>query len=88
MTVGPHGQRSSRTFFSIADELHGAPASSDEDLSRAIDDCVRAHLVADVEVGAFLSAGLDSGAIVGLASEVGTVSAVTLVSKRFWAAKG
>lgn len=34
-------------------------------------DSVRAHLVADVEVGAFLSAGIDSGAVVGLMRDAG-----------------
>lgn len=34
-------------------------------------DTVRHHLVSDVEVGVFLSAGLDSGTLLGLASEIG-----------------
>jgi asparagine synthase (glutamine-hydrolysing) len=37
-----------------------------ERLEAALRDSVQAHLVADVEVGAFLSGGLDSSAIVGL----------------------
>ncbi len=37
----------------------------------ALLDSVRAHLVADVPVGAFLSAGIDSGALVGLMRDAG-----------------
>jgi asparagine synthase (glutamine-hydrolysing) len=36
----------------------------------AVRDSVRAHMVADVPVGAFLSAGIDPGALVGLMAEV------------------
>lgn len=43
-------------------------------------DSVRAHLVADVEVGAFLSAGIDSGALIGLMRDTGQyrIRAITL----------
>jgi asparagine synthase (glutamine-hydrolysing) len=41
-----------------------------ECVREAVRDSVRAHLVADVPVGAFLSAGIDSGALVGLMSEI------------------
>ncbi len=46
-----------------------SPAGSGDatDVAGALDDSVRAHLVADVPVGIFLSAGLDSGLIVSLA---------------------
>ncbi len=37
---------------------------------KALLDSVRHHMVADVPVGAFLSAGIDSGALVGLMSEI------------------
>ncbi len=40
-------------------------------LREALTDSVRAHLVADVPVGAFLSSGLDSSTLVGLAHEAG-----------------
>ena len=39
-------------------------------IREALLDSVRHHLVADVPVGAFLSAGIDSGALVGLISEI------------------
>ncbi len=47
-----------------------APCASREEFSRELrarlDDSIRAHVVADVPVGAFLSGGLDSAVIVGL----------------------
>lgn len=50
-----------------------------ERLREALLDSVRHHLVADVDVGVFLSAGLDSNTLVALASEVaGRLRTVTL----------
>lgn len=45
------------------------PAEVD-DLHEILLDSIRHHLVADVDVGLFLSAGVDSGALVALAAEV------------------
>ena len=42
-------------------------------IAGALAESVRHHLVADVPVGAFLSAGIDSGALVGLMAEAGQV---------------
>ena len=79
------GVASARTFFSIVDELgRAADVPSDRELGAAVASSVRAHLVADVEVGAFLSAGVDSGVVVALASEeAGTIAAVTLGFEEF-----
>jgi asparagine synthase (glutamine-hydrolysing) len=54
-----------------ADAL-SVPATGDAraELNEALRASVAHHLVADVAVGAFLSAGIDSGAVVGLAREV------------------
>jgi asparagine synthase (glutamine-hydrolysing) len=48
-------------------------------------DSVRKHLVADVPVGAFLSAGIDSGALVGLMRDAGQqdIQTVTLAFAEF-----
>lgn len=40
-------------------------------IETAVGESVKAHLLADVEVGVFLSAGIDSGAILGLARDAG-----------------
>jgi asparagine synthase (glutamine-hydrolysing) len=59
--------------------------NSPRDLREALMDSVRSHLVADVPVSIFLSAGKDSATIVGLASEVigGNAHAVTLAFSEF-----
>lgn len=51
----------------------------------ALLDSVRHHLVADVPVGAFLSAGVDSGALVGLMRDAGQtqIRTVTLAFEEF-----
>ncbi|MBS0219585.1 MAG: asparagine synthase (glutamine-hydrolyzing) [Proteobacteria bacterium] len=54
-------------------------------LGAALHDSVRHHLVADVPVAVFLSAGLDSGALLGTMAELGDrdISAVTLAFAEF-----
>ena len=72
-----------RRYFSLSGVLREALSQSvldPEAVAReALKDAVRAHLVADVDVGVFLSAGVDSGAILGLAAELrGKMTAITL----------
>jgi asparagine synthase (glutamine-hydrolysing) len=51
---------------------------------QAVTDSVRAHLVADVPVSVFLSGGIDSGIIAGLAFELGaTVEGITIGFEEF-----
>ncbi len=63
-----------RTYWSFKDASHAAaaPCATREDfiaeLRHRLDDSIRAHSLADVSVGAFLSGGLDSSVIVGLMS--------------------
>jgi asparagine synthase (glutamine-hydrolysing) len=47
------------------------------DVAEALRDSVRAHLVADVPVGVFLSGGIDSGALVSCASSLGAANLQT-----------
>jgi len=87
------GPREAKRYFSIADtyreaEVARLPAEG-EDLQvaarDALVDSVRHHLVADVPVGAFLSSGIDSGALVGLMRDVGQqdIQTVTLAFEEF-----
>ena len=87
------GTRETKQYFSIADTYCRAEAArspaSDEDLQlaarEALLDSVRHHLVADVPVGAFLSSGIDSGALVGLMRDAGQqdIQTVTLAFEEF-----
>src|SRR5215831_4796604 len=64
---------------------HPAPITElRERLRAAVLDSVRAHLLADVEVGIFLSAGVDSGALLGLMRDAGQrIRAITLAFDEF-----
>ena len=61
-------------YFSLAQVYASADASraSDEEVRAAVQDSVRHHLVADVPVGVFLSAGIDSAAVLGAACDIGS----------------
>ena len=81
-----------RRYFSISSELMHAdqPVSATagerrEELHAALADSVRAHMVADVPVGVFLSSGLDSSTIAALATEVESsrIESLTLGFKEF-----
>src|SRR5215469_16902223 len=82
------GPRKAKQYFSIAESYCQAeargPSRNDEELRlgvrQALLDSVRHHLVADVPVGAFLSSGIDSGALVGLMRDAGQqdIQTVTL----------
>jgi asparagine synthase (glutamine-hydrolysing) len=88
--VGPHEVKQ---YFSLAEaysraEAASAPACDQEMQLRvheALLDSVRHHLVADVPVGAFLSSGVDSGALVGLMRDAGQrdIQTVTLAFEEF-----
>lgn len=62
-----------------------APADMPALVRDATLDSVRAHLLADVEVGLFLSAGVDSGALLGLMRDAGQekIRAITLAFDEF-----
>jgi asparagine synthase (glutamine-hydrolysing) len=78
-----------RPFASVARELRAAfdaagERGAAEGVCAALRDSIEHHLVADVPVGAFLSAGIDSGAIVGLMTEARQrVRTVTLACEAF-----
>lgn len=89
--VDAAGPREPKVYAKLAAILaegarNPAPQTELRQLVRAAAlDSVRAHLMADVEVGVFLSAGIDSGAILGLMRDAGHVGtrAVTLAFEEF-----
>jgi asparagine synthase (glutamine-hydrolysing) len=95
LRIGRDGRRHRRRFFDLTDELSGpvAPASLSarevrhgrERLQAALAESVAHHLVADVPVGVFLSAGLDSGTIASLAAAASPtpVNSLTLAFDEF-----
>jgi asparagine synthase (glutamine-hydrolysing) len=84
------GPGAARPYFRLGEawadaEAAPAPSQPRTAFSEAVRDSVRHHMVADVPVGAFLSAGIDSGALVGLMRDVhaGEISTVTLAFDEF-----
>ncbi len=53
------------------DPVCATPEEFTHELRSRLEDTIRAHVLADVPVGAFLSGGLDSAAVVGLMTKVG-----------------
>lgn len=70
MRIGSNGDRRMEKYFE-PQQLLAEPAGSAAqiDLREALLDSVRDHFIADVPVGVFLSAGLDSTSIAGLSAE-------------------
>lgn len=92
MWVGGDGRRKLTQGMSIPDiyeraEMAGAKRErrvDREELRRLLLDSVRHHLIADVPVGVFLSAGLDSTTLAALAAELeGHLYTVTLGFREF-----
>src|SRR5437016_3109882 len=85
------GPREPKPFSNLAEILargaaNPAPAAEISERVRAgVLDTVRAHLLADVEVGIFLSAGVDSGALLGMMRDAGQheIRAITLTFAEF-----
>jgi asparagine synthase (glutamine-hydrolysing) len=87
------GASAARNYFSIAQVFHDSRKQdrrlSEPELKQFIHDSlldsVRHHLIADVPVSAFLSAGIDSGTIVALAHEAGAedLQTVTLAFEEY-----
>jgi asparagine synthase (glutamine-hydrolysing) len=89
--VDEAGPREPKPFANLAEVLaRGAAnptptAELPERVRAGALDSVRAHLLADVEVGVFLSAGIDSGAMLGLMRDAGQreIRAITLAFDEF-----
>jgi asparagine synthase (glutamine-hydrolysing) len=89
--VDNKGVHSPEAYYSIADVYNKAVERhlferhlferhhiGQKEVKDALLDSVRHHLVADVPVGAFLSAGVDSGALVALMKDAGQVDVQTV----------
>lgn len=91
LTVTPRGVGAPQRYAEPANILHeaiGQPTSRAEAASlgvQAIRQSVRAHLLADVPVGLFLSGGIDSASILGIASDFqsGPIQSITLGFSEF-----
>jgi asparagine synthase (glutamine-hydrolysing) len=85
------GPREPKPYTSISAILaegsrHGvAPSQLNQHVRAAVLDSVHAHLLADVEIGIFLSAGVDSGSLLGLMRDAGQqqVRAITVAFDEF-----
>lgn len=70
MRLSINGGRQIKRYFDPAQKLAEPDIDHNQvDLREALLDSVKAHLIADVPVGVFLSAGLDSSSIAGLSAE-------------------
>ena len=92
VTIDATGPEAPRPYYDVAasltrraTEARREPSAARDQLSAAVHDSVRHHLVADVPVAVFLSAGLDSGALLGTMAELGArdTLAVTLAFEEF-----
>lgn len=92
VVVDSSGPSEPRRYYDVAASLaqragtsSGTPAQARERLAAAVRESVRYHLVADVPVAVFLSAGLDSGALLGTMAGLGVrdITAVTLAFEEF-----
>jgi asparagine synthase (glutamine-hydrolysing) len=95
LTIDGSGPQSPKRYYDVAEALAERASARHGDgdarrlLSDAVRDSVRHHMVADVPVAVFLSAGLDSGALLGTMAALGgqsgaqSVSAVTLAFAEF-----
>jgi asparagine synthase (glutamine-hydrolysing) len=84
VAIDADGMGRPHRFFSLGREIAGDGAG-ETDLATAMRDSIDAHLVADVPVGLFLSAGLDSTTIAALTAEVSRTApkAITLGFEEF-----
>jgi len=91
--LGSDGTKHLTAFFNIREEFAKArlnvpfrsPADTRRQLRETLADSVQSHLLADVPVGVFLSAGIDSTTLASLAAETaqGQLRTVTLGFKEF-----
>ena len=83
-SLGPHTPERYCDVASLFDSDAAPRSDLPAQLREALLDSVRHHLVADVPIGLFLSAGVDSGALLGLIRETGgDVRTITVAHEEF-----
>jgi asparagine synthase (glutamine-hydrolysing) len=85
---GLDGSRREGRFFDVGEAMRAKPEAQPIKLRQALLESVRHHLVADVPVGLFLSAGLDSTTLCALAAEAGEAERLKTVTLAFRELKG
>ena len=85
----PQTYHSVAGVYQAAAQTAGAADAAGDMAQAALLDAVAQHLIADVPVGAFLSAGIDSGALVGLMRDAGAqdIQTVTIGFEEFAGAR-
>lgn len=89
MTVDANGAGEPQRYHSVGGLYRAAErdarAVSDEEIAAALADSVAHHLISDVPIGCFLSAGIDSTALLGLMRDTGAsnIQTVTLGFEEF-----
>ena len=74
----PQRYHSIASVYRNAEQGRRSPSEDFAEVRQALKESVRSHLVADVPVGAFLSAGIDSGALVELMRDAGAADIQTI----------
>lgn len=78
--ISTQGQIKENRYFSIGDILSGKKKSNYkiDSAASAIQECINAHMIADVPIGVFLSSGIDSSVIASAAAIKNSTKTITL----------
>ncbi len=89
LILDSNGEKQMEKYYSLASEIENAENLINNEFSldlfkKELLQDIKAHMVSDVEVGIFLSSGIDSSAILGMASNLSpNLNSITLGFKEF-----